>query len=661
MLGVDVGTTCTLWYRETTQCPPMTLSSRAGRDCCVASPVVPVTSQHRNYARMAPCEPSPQEECCPKKRKPPKRLKCDTKQILCTMDSEKKSAFTKGQCREAESISLCEVPGIRPGDARRLCQRGYRTLQSMLDKLMFHKYDKFCFVNWLVRDMHMRRAAAEACYCALLQYHKAHNPDPKPDTQAKNRPNCPCPCGRDDPCLVKNLCPMSNCTSDKPNDNPTLSIEDLCAICNSAAAQNCRRSNKRKQPQDECQDAVPTKKSTSRMTSTCQDDCPNAVPTKKSTSRMSSTCQDECPNAAPTKKSTSRMTSRFQDEYPNAVPTRKSTSRMTNKCQDECPNAAPTKKSTSRMTSRCQDECPNAAPTKKSTSRMTSTCHDECPNATPTKKSTSRMTNKCQDECPNATTTKRSKSRATSKSKMASKGRLAADEPSPVAACSDWLNCFPLPWNQDSAGDAEPQAQKLPRKESKASVKSSIKASEHRQLKPGTDFAALGPTKSASDLPPADEIALKQKRSGYDQTSPTVTMDTACKKSRSSLHVRRGPSKKGAGRKAPSPSKPKGTCYPGSHYDNICSDVFSDMCSDLCSNVLRSCSSASDTSNTRCSTEKSESTKCSSGKSRKCGKCGKSGKRQLTADEAVSMIRETVGRVPVRAEKRKNCRSRQDG
>ena len=68
-------------------------------------------------------------------------------------------------------MMVSKLPGVRPVDCRQLCEHGYKTVQSLLEKFMDFNMDRFCFINWLVSVMYMRRSEAHQCCCALLQWH----------------------------------------------------------------------------------------------------------------------------------------------------------------------------------------------------------------------------------------------------------------------------------------------------------------------------------------------------------------------------------------------------------------------------------------------------------------------------------------------------------
>ena len=91
---------------------------------------------------------------------------------LCTAASrEKHEQFMRSTKKNIADMPVSILPGVSCADARRLCKYGFRTVDSLTEKLVETGQDRLCFVNWLVCAAGMRRQDAQLCYCALLNWH----------------------------------------------------------------------------------------------------------------------------------------------------------------------------------------------------------------------------------------------------------------------------------------------------------------------------------------------------------------------------------------------------------------------------------------------------------------------------------------------------------
>ena len=101
---------------------------------------------------------------------------CKNPPRLCTAASrEKHEEFMRSTKESIAGMPVSILPGVSCADARRLCKSGFRTVDTLTEKLAEMGHDKLCFVNWLVCAASMRRKDALLCYCALLNFHKLND------------------------------------------------------------------------------------------------------------------------------------------------------------------------------------------------------------------------------------------------------------------------------------------------------------------------------------------------------------------------------------------------------------------------------------------------------------------------------------------------------
>ncbi|KAI0235711.1 hypothetical protein LSAT2_013789 [Lamellibrachia satsuma] len=140
-----------------------------------------LTSQHRNGPKM---RSSPREGSEHSNDSSMRALaKCKKMGSCTTANTAKHKEFLRATQGSIGDMQVSNLPGISPAECKRLCEHGYRSVLSLLEKFLEFNMDQFCFINWLMSVMYMRRLDASQCYCALLQWHQQNPAQELPEDE----------------------------------------------------------------------------------------------------------------------------------------------------------------------------------------------------------------------------------------------------------------------------------------------------------------------------------------------------------------------------------------------------------------------------------------------------------------------------------------------
>ncbi|KAI0235712.1 hypothetical protein LSAT2_013790 [Lamellibrachia satsuma] len=111
---------------------------------------------------MRSCRRPNRVGCCAK----PITRKCKVRNPV-GLKQAKYRAFTESPAMTPDNTELSQLPGFTKTNLKRLRSLGFWSTACLFNKMMELGGDKFCFVNWLVSVVYMKRDKADSCYKCL--------------------------------------------------------------------------------------------------------------------------------------------------------------------------------------------------------------------------------------------------------------------------------------------------------------------------------------------------------------------------------------------------------------------------------------------------------------------------------------------------------------